>query len=139
MVFGTQKIGDIFPHKIALWCDVVLRTEGCRRFQMKNTANFLRCKEVIGALFTVAVGILSTVKAAFWIFQFSQHVGGGFICYSQIKGRFCLIVTLAVRHEQQGIVIEHFFKMGNKPLIVGCVSAEAAANVVKNAAQIHLG
>ena len=49
-----------------------------------------------------------------------------------------LLPGLGIAQGQQGVVVERLFKMRREPFPVGAVAAEAAAEMVKNAAAVHL-
>ena len=111
--------------------------EGCPFLLSQQRAHFLRRQEVVAPLLTLAVCILGAVKAPLRASQLPQHIiGGHFRCVQPLRfsGQ---PESPDIRQEQQGVVAEHLFKMGDSPGPVGGVAAEAAADLVEDAALGH--
>ncbi|CAN3972381.1 hypothetical protein BCGKFG_BCGKFG_03065, partial [Dysosmobacter welbionis] len=48
-----------------------------------------------------------------------------------------LLIGLRIGQCQQGVVIEHLFKVGHQPHFIGRVPGKAAAHMVEQAASVH--
>ena len=94
---------------------------------------------VVFSLHSLTVGILPAVKAALRRLQLTQQITGRAICYIRIRGILCLFACLTVGKHQQRIVIEHLFKVRDKPLAVGGIARKTAADLIEDTAARHGG
>ena len=71
----------------------------------------------------------------------------GHVLFHIVKNLFCNpfkifvtghLVPFKIGHDQQGIVIEHFLKMGDKPLFVRRIPVKTAPYMIIDAACRHL-
>jgi len=80
-----------------------------------------------------AVGILGSGEAPRGQAQLLTHIGCHAEGHLPVELFLGESVCFAVGQHQQGIVIEHFFKVGDEELPVGGVAGEAAPHMVEDA------
>ena len=95
-------------------------------------------EEVELSLLAAAVRVLTAREAAAGQTQLPQGVVQGAAGRLPVIGPPRLGVGLQVRAGEQGVVVQHFFKVGHLPPIIGAIAAEAAVQLVKDAAPGHL-
>ncbi|MPM69322.1 hypothetical protein SDC9_116267 [bioreactor metagenome] len=86
----------------------------------------------------VAVGILCGEKAPVRTSQIAVHIQEGLLCHSPIDFFTGQLKRHQVGRGKQRVIVQHFFKMRHKPKPVGGVSGKAKADVIKDAAPVHL-
>ena len=90
------------------------------------------------ALFTLGVGVLRGVEAALRVGHVTQDVAEDITHHLGMALLSADQVGIEVELHELGIVVEHFFEVGDQPLRVGGVTCEAATDVVVNSARCHL-
>ena len=122
--------------EVALGRDVIAFAEVLSVLRAEHRADLLRREEVVSALLAAAVGVLPGGKAAVLLPQLAQAVVQRALRDCAPEGVAPLLPGLGEAQGQQGVVVERLFKMRREPFPVGAVAAEAAAEMVKNAAAV---
>ena len=77
--------------------------------------HFSQREDVEPAFLALAVRIFGAIKGSFGGKQVAQHVREDFFGHPAVKTVLGGLVAGHVGHGQQGLVIEHFFEMGQQP------------------------
>ena len=133
-----EQVGDAFPVVVALGGDVIALAEMLSVLRAEHRADLLRRKEIILTLLAAAVRVLPAGKAAVLLPQLTQAVVERALGDRAPEGVAPLLPGLGAAERQQRVIVERLFKVRREPLPVGAVAAEAAAQVVVNAAAEHL-
>ena len=133
-----EQIGDAEAVEVSLFRDVIAGVKGGPLVFSQHSQHFLRAKGVVGALAAVAVGILGADKGAGGQGHLFEEIAGGLRGHLAVKRPSRDSVGLAVGQHQQGVVVEHFFKVGDAKGPVGGIPAESAADVVVDAPAVKL-
>ena len=104
----------------------------------KDLLHLVGRKEIVCALIPAAVGILTAEEAAVRGLELTQAVVERVLGNGAPERHVPVLPRLGVGEREQSVVIECLFKMRGKPLTVGGVTGKAAADVVINAALVHL-
>lgn len=84
------------------------------------------------------IGVLSRGEAPRGQRQLFEHIGCRTQGHLPVKRPLGQGIGFAVGQDEQGVVVEHFFKVGDAELGVGGVAGETAAHMVENAAPEEL-
>ncbi len=133
-----QPVRYAVPFKIPFPGDIEILIEFPPGRSPQQRGQLLIGKHIIFPFHPLAVRILGGVKATIGIRHFPLDVLGGFPCHLTVDLLPCHGKRLGVGHQEQRIVIEHFFKMGHQEIIVCRVPGKPAANMVKQPAPVHL-
>ena len=133
-----QQVGDAFSLEIALLGDVVALTEVPSGVFTQHGLDLCGGEEIVCALAPLTVRVLAAEKAAFFVAKLPEAVVQGALRHSAVQGHVPVLPGLGIGQGQQGVIIQGLFKMGGQPLPVGGIAGKAAAEVVVNAALIHL-
>ena len=133
----TEQIRDAFALKITLPGDAVPLAEAFCIRPAQRPGQFIGGQHVIFPLCALAVRVLAAAKAALGAGQFPQHIVQRAADDLRIKGTAGMLECLRVGQRQQGVVVEHFFKVGNQPAFIGGVPGEPAAHMVEQPAPVH--
>ncbi len=85
-----------------------------------------------------AVRILRGIKGSVFCGHFPQHIRSGLLCRKQEIFTSARFIGGAVGGNQQGIVIQHFFKVRHEVARVCGIPGKPKADVVKQPAAAHL-
>ena len=130
-VLCVQEIGDAFPFKIPPWGNPKILVKGRPVLFPQQFDDFLRGKNVIFPFFPVAVGVLGAGKPALRPCHFPEDIAGGFFRNLLVQRFLCDFISPAISKDQQGVVVEHFLKVGRQVKPVGGIPAEPIPDVVK--------
>ena len=135
---GMQQVRNAFPLEIAAGRDAVIAVEQRADVRAKQ-AGQLGCIEcVIFPFHPFAVRIFCTVKPSRRRRELTQNIARRLFGHSPVKRVVREAESHAVCEDQQGVVIKHFFKMGNKEPAVCGVTRKSAADVIEYAAAVKL-
>ena len=95
-------------------------------------------EEIVRTLVPAAVGILPAEEAAVRSLELAQAVVKRVLGHGAPERHVSILPRLGICECQQGVVIERLFKMRRKPLAVSGVAGKAAADMVIDAALVHL-
>ena len=117
-----QQVCDASALKVAGFGNAVPAAKARRVLRAERLFNRLGREQVVRTLLAAAVGVLSAVKRAFGACQLPQD-----IIERAARGRLpkrpaVLRKRVQICIGEQGVVIEHFFKMRRKPPPVGGVA-----------------
>jgi len=119
-------------------CNSVLPAKVPTRFLSQYRPYLLLGKHIVFSFHTIAVRVLSAVKAALGIRKLPPDVFQNLFRHTSIHLPPGASIGFDVSHDQQAVVVEHFLKMGHQPLSVRGISGKSASNVVKDTAPVHL-
>ena len=138
----SKKIRDAPALKVALMRYIVISAKSQSFFFSQYALYLIGRKHIILALLPLAVSILSAVKAAVGRGHFPQHIVCRSFCGVKIKLCpaliLCKSMSPAICKHQQGVIIQHLFKMRHQKVFICGIPAEATTYVVKYASPIHL-
>jgi hypothetical protein len=89
------------------------------------------------SLLAFAVRIFGGGEGPPWRSQVASHIGQGFFGGVPVLPAPGVLEGLGIRHRQEGLVIEHFLKVGDKPAAVGGIPVEPETELVENPAAAH--
>ena len=135
---AVKQMGKAFPLEITGFGNAEMAAKGFTLLLAQKIYHLTRGEEIEFSLLPVTVGILRAVKTAFRVCHLPKNIGGGFLGDLQIQALFSRRVGLAVTHDQQRIIIQHFFKMGDQEPRVGGIAEKAEAQMVKQSSPVHL-
>ena len=135
---AVKQIGKTFPLEVTGFGNAEMTAKGFTLLLAQKIFHLIRGEEIEFSLLPVTVGILRAVKTAFRVCHLPKNIGDGFLGDLQIQALFCHRVGLAVTHDQQRVIVQHFFKMGDQKLRVGGVAEKAEAQMVKQSSPVHL-
>ena len=90
------------------------------------------------ALHALAVGILRRVESAGRVGHFPQRIVQRLLGNAAVEGVGGNLPGVQVQAGQQGVVVQHLFKVRHQPVAIGGIAVKAAANLVVDAAVRHL-
>ena len=99
----------------------------------QQTVNFIALPDVELAFLVFGIGIQRAVKAATRCCHFTQQPRDEFV--SDLRVGLCR--ASRIQRQQLRVVVQHFLEVGNLPAFVDAVAAEAAAQLVVDAAIGH--
>jgi hypothetical protein len=108
-----------------------------RLLRRQQMLDFGAIPDVVLAFLALRVGIERGVIAAVGRLHFAHHPGRGFFGDAGEQGVAALRPGVGAERQQRPVVVEHFFEVGNFPALVDAVAAEAAADLVVDAAFAH--
>ena len=132
-----QQVRDVFSFKISFFRDSEKTAESRAVVAAEDGNDLFRGESVVFSLDSVAVRVLSAEKSPFFVRQFPQYVGDRLPHYRQKARFFRQPVGFRVSMDEQGIVIEHLFKMRNQPSFVRGIPGKAAPDLVVNSSSCH--
>ena len=94
--------------------------------------DLVRCEHIIFSFHTIAVRVLTAVAG-----QLPQDIlrrPVGHIC---IPLQICVLISIYISDQQQGVIIEHFLKVRYQPFFVCGIPRETASNVILKPATRH--
>ena len=97
-----------------------------------------RRKDVILALYPLAVGVLAAAESALRVCELRQYIVQRAPDHSPVIGAAALLIRLQIGHCQQGVVVEHLLEVGHQPPPVGGIPGKAAAHMVEEPAPVHM-
>ena len=104
---------------------------------LQNFADLIRGPDMETAFFAAGVGIdarsIAAVSLSHGGFQPAGNARGGLFQFGAVPA----FRTFRVQRQQLCIVVEHFFEVGNGPVLIDTVAEEAAVQVVTQAASCH--
>ena len=133
-----QQVGDARAVEVALGGDVVALAKVPPVVLAQDGLHLLRCEEIVLSLHALAVRVLAAVKATVRRAQLPQAVVQRGLGHLPVEGQTPLLPGLGIAEGQQGVVVQGLFKMRGQPLPVRGVAGKAAAQVVVDAAAVHL-
>ena len=130
---------DIFAFKVALWGDVIILTEDFDVFFADDVFNVVRLPDEELALYTFAIRVLRGVEAAIiCVVHLTENVVerlDGDVAIERFLGG---LMCLKIGDDELGIVVQHLLKVRDKPVCIGGVSVETAAELVIHTTACHL-
>ncbi len=134
----AQQVRDAFALKVALWGDAVPLTEAQSVHAAQRLSQLIGGQRVILSLHTVAVRVLPAAEAALGAGQLPQHVVQRAAGDFPVDGAAGMLKRLCISQGQQSVIIEHLFKMGDQPVLIGGVSGKSTAHMVEQPTPIHV-
>src|SRR3972149_2038095 len=128
---------DVLFLKITLFRDIIKITEYSPLLLTQYFYNLIRRPDVELAFNTFAVGVLSGIEAALRRGHVPQHISKDTLCNISKKCLFCSLICLCICDGKQRLVIEHFFKMRNEPVLIRSISMESTSQLIVNTAAPH--
>src|SRR5690349_7255290 len=102
-----------------------------------DLTEFFKTPHVELALDSFAVRVLSGIKGAIRISHFTSDEVEGFFGNAFVESVTGSAMCVDVHAGQKRIVVKHFFKVRNEPVIVRRVSMKPAADLIVEAAESH--
>ena len=133
-----QQVGDAFSLKIALFGDVVALAEMPPVILTQHGFYLPGSEEIVSSLAALAVRVLAAEKTAFFVLQLPETVVQGILRHLAVQGHVPVLPGLGIGQGQKRVIVQRLFKMGGQPLPVGGIAGKAAAEMVIDAALIHL-
>ncbi len=98
---------------------------------------FLKVPGIVAAFLAFAIGVQAAVKPASRVSQFAQAEIQGFFRYPLEQGVAPYLPGMQIGSGEQGVIVEHFFKMRHQPTRIGAVAVKTAAHLVVDPAAGH--
>jgi len=105
----------------------------------EHGGDLLRIPQVKGPLLALAVGVLGAVESAFGGGQIAQDIRDDLARRLGVELVAPGLIGISQRHDEECLIVEHFFEMGHQPDPVGGVTVQAEPNLVVNPTQAHRG
>ena len=133
-----QPVRNTFPLKVPFSGNVKIFVKFSSGRIAQQRRNFFTGKHIVFSFFPLAVCILGGIKTAAGIRHFPLDILGRFPCHLPVNFFSGDGIRLGISHQQKGIVIQHFLKVGHQKIPVGGISGKSAADMIEDPAPVHL-
>ena len=128
---------DVLFLKITLFRDIIKITEYSPLLLTQYFYNLIRRPDVELAFYPFTVGVLSGIETALRRGHVPQYISKDIFYNISIKFLPRGLICLCISDGKQCLIIEHLFKMGNKPVFVRRVSMESTTQLITYTAAPH--
>ena len=116
----------------------MVSAEDVRILGAKNFPDLVGGPDKEPALHSLAVGILSRIETAVFAGHFPPYIVKCLFGNAAVAGVPGNLKGMQVKAGKQSVVIEHLFKVRDKPESIGGITMEPTANLVIHPAESHL-
>ena len=127
----------IAPFPVAAFTHGVEGDGNAGVFFTQQAAHFVHRPDVEFAFFPFTVGVLAAVKAPRRVAHVAHEIGQGFFNDALIAWRMEGLPGVQIDRGELRVIVEHFLKVGYKPIAVYRVAVETAPQLVVDAAERH--
>src|SRR3989338_678026 len=128
---------DVLFLKIAFFRDIVKITEYSPLLLTQYFYDLIRRPDVKLAFNTFAVGVFSGIETSLRRGHIPQHISKDALCNISKKCLSCSLICLCICDGKQRLVIKHFFKMRNEPVLIRSIYMESASQLIVNTTTSH--
>ena len=132
-----QEVRDVVAVEVALGRNVIALAE-VLSLRADDFFHLVLGEEIVRALAPAGVGVLRRGKAAALKLQLAQAVVERRLRHIPPEREMPVLPRLSIAQRKHCVIVQRLFKMRRKPLPVGRVPAEAAADMVVDPAAVHL-
>ena len=134
---GSRFLPGGLIYKISFRTQPQNRLPPLQIFICRHLLKLFRRPHIELAFFALTIGVFGRVEGSFRGGHVPQHVAEDIFCCFCKQRLFGNLIGLQVSGSDYGLIVEHFFKMRQKPFGIGGIAVKTKADMIPDAAQAH--